>query len=215
MKKLPLVLTFLFFAETAFADSASFDRRLNELEFSFKSLENSQDNYKIEKELLEKVYSANYDKMNFVLAAVFGVFTVIGFFQVRSVNELKNKYEAELKSLIVSKAAFEKEIEDLKLKNTKQDEQIAQLSNSSLKHRRTLESLSQYTGKNKQEIWELLTQIEKKEIGISDDPLVKELERMGMIHFVGVNNFGGGGERSGYRFSPNGIIFYYFMLEHS
>jgi len=57
-------------------------------------------NYKIEKDLLKETYSSNLQTINIVITIVLGVFSIIGFFGIRSIGGLKKEYSDELKELI-------------------------------------------------------------------------------------------------------------------
>ena len=56
-------------------------------------------NYKIEKDLLKETYSSNLQTINILITVVLGVFTLLGFFGVRTIGALRKEYSDELKEL--------------------------------------------------------------------------------------------------------------------
>ena len=64
-------------------------------------------NYSLEKDLLKETYSNNYDRLNFTITGIFGVFAVLTFFGIRDLNSIKKEYKEELDKLTNLKVEIE------------------------------------------------------------------------------------------------------------
>lgn len=68
-------------------------------------------NYKIEKDLLKEVYSSNLQMINIVITIVLGVFAVLGYLGLKSINELRIEFREELADLRLTKTNMERDYE--------------------------------------------------------------------------------------------------------
>ncbi len=107
MKKFNItILCFLLFLslsveviQAAQSINISIENRLEKMENSIEEVRRDQLNYKIEKDLLKETYGSNIQTINMVLAIVLALFTILGFFEIKSVGELKKTYKNELNNL--------------------------------------------------------------------------------------------------------------------
>lgn len=103
----------------AYCDSIPLKSRVDDLERNLKQIDANQLNYKIEKDLLKEAYSVNYERINLSIAAVLGLFTILGFFGFRGIKEIQKEYADELAELKRVKNEFDvkaKEIDIQKIK---------------------------------------------------------------------------------------------------
>lgn len=93
------VITGILFMPVGYGKSIT-DPQVEKLQNDVTEIRRDQLNYKIEKDLLKETYSSNLHTINIIITVVLGVFTLLGFFGIRSIGVLKKEYSDELKELI-------------------------------------------------------------------------------------------------------------------
>jgi tetratricopeptide (TPR) repeat protein len=94
------ILLLLELASPVFCDSAiNLQERIDQLSSQLKQVEQNQNNYQIERDLLKETYSNNFQTINTVLTIILGVFSIIGFLGIRDISTLRNEYKKELELL--------------------------------------------------------------------------------------------------------------------
>lgn len=78
-----------------------------------KEVRRDQINYEIEKNLLKETYSSIIQAINIVIMIVLGVFTVIGFFGVKSIDAIRSDFRKELDELKRLKLNYEMKFEEI------------------------------------------------------------------------------------------------------
>ena len=91
--------------------------KFTQLESKIKILENNilelrrdQLNYTIEKNLLKDVYQLNYDRINFIITLILGLFGVLGFLGIKNINTIKKEYTNELNEFKTLRSEFEQKV---------------------------------------------------------------------------------------------------------
>lgn len=147
-------------------------------------------NYKIEKDLLKETYSSNLQTINIVITIILGVFTVLGFFGIRSIGVLRKEYSDELKDLIKTReqltsqmALITREQEEARKKYT----EFASINEEQDKRLKVLE-IQEKVGnliKNRN----FVRALEYISVGLSTSPNDILLLRMKLRALSGINQF--------------------------
>jgi tetratricopeptide (TPR) repeat protein len=101
-------------------DHHEIDSRITKIESSFTDLsrkveiiDQTQLNYKIEKDLIRETYSSNYKTINSVISIALGIIAILGFVGIKDISKTKDKYEEELKALSALKLEFEQKTKEV------------------------------------------------------------------------------------------------------
>lgn len=124
MRYIILILTISFVTATAFADSTSINRRIEDVERTVKQIDANQLNYKIEKDLLKETYSNNYEKISLVITLLLGVMGVFGYLGLRDITSIKKEYEKELSNLRQIQGQFNIKSQEFDTEKKKFEEEL-------------------------------------------------------------------------------------------
>jgi len=93
--------------------------QLRRLEDQFAEVRRDQLNYKIEKDLLEKAYSSNWQIINGGLTLFLVFISVVGIFGIRDVYALKEKFTMELARVQNTRTALDQGLDELRATKAK------------------------------------------------------------------------------------------------
>lgn len=113
MRTILFIILFACLTNYASADTLTINRKLEDLEFRLKRLENNEQNYKLEKDLLKETYSNNYERINIIITIVLGVIGILGYLGIRDISSIKKEYEKELSNLRGVQTQFKLKSEEL------------------------------------------------------------------------------------------------------
>ncbi len=124
MQKTIFLFFSLFIVTSVFPADSLFNRRLEDLEFKLKRIENNEQNYKLEKDLLKETYSNNYERINLLITIVLGVIGILGYLGIRDISSIKREYEKELSSLRDIQGQFKLKSDELEKDKKKFEEDL-------------------------------------------------------------------------------------------
>jgi tetratricopeptide (TPR) repeat protein len=108
-------------------------------------LRRDQINYRVEKDLLKEAYSSNLQSINITITIVLAVITILGailgYFGLKSLNDLKAVYAEELDSLKALKISLESEFGDVREKQKSVETQVDILAKTNQEQDRRLKLL--------------------------------------------------------------------------
>jgi tetratricopeptide (TPR) repeat protein len=143
------------FSSSVIGESDTLTDRIDDLDRRVQLIDNSQLNYKIEKDLLKETYSINYERINLLITAVLGIIAVLGYFGIRDISKIKEKFETELTTLRNLKAEFEQKSNEFSVEKAKIDEEIKTIFQQNLVQNQKIKlielkekCLSLFEGKN-------------------------------------------------------------------
>ncbi|MCU1314917.1 MAG: tetratricopeptide repeat protein [Candidatus Acidoferrum typicum] len=118
---------------------------LTGLTTSVAEVRRDQLNYQIERDLLKETYGSNLQTINIVIAFVFGAVTVIvsllGYFGLKNVREVREDFQRELSEFRASRSEVEERLGDLMRRATDASERLNALSRENTKHDERLKYL--------------------------------------------------------------------------
>ena len=103
------------------------NEKINLLNSKLEQVISNQINYKIEKDLLKETYSNNYSLIQTIITIVLGLISILGFIGIRSIRDIKKKYEAELNNLRKLKLSFQNELKEFGDKVSSLDNRIKEI----------------------------------------------------------------------------------------
>jgi len=118
---------FVVVSSLSFGEEKDVERRLDDIEHKVKMIDANQLNYQIEKDLLKETYSDNYKLINLFVTIVLGIVAVFGYFGLRDVSKIKDKYESELNELRKVKDQFDQKSTEFDIKRKKIDKELAEI----------------------------------------------------------------------------------------
>lgn len=124
MRNLILIITFSILTTSAFADSTSVNRRIDDIERTVKQIDANQLNYRIEKDLLKDTYSNNYEKISLVITLLLGVVGIFGYLGLRDITSIKKEYEKELSNLRQIQSQFNIKSQEFDTEKKKFDKEL-------------------------------------------------------------------------------------------
>lgn len=111
------------------------------LEQRLQEVRRDQLNYTIEKDLLKETYGSNLQIVNVVITLVLGTFTALAFFGMRSIGDVKKRFDDELRKLTEVRGESELRLIEIESQLSTAKEQLASIAASNTKRDSRLEVL--------------------------------------------------------------------------
>jgi tetratricopeptide (TPR) repeat protein len=111
------------------------------LQNDMKELRRDQLNHIIEKDLLEKTYSSNYNTIQLIISLILGIFAILGYLGFRGITSLKREYDSELDILKQLKSEFEVKLKELSVSQEKLKVQISSIDSLNEEQNKKIKTL--------------------------------------------------------------------------
>lgn len=97
--------------------------------------------YRIEKDLLKETYSSIIQAINIILVMILGVFTIIGFLGVRSIDRIKKEFQTELEEIRKLREQYQEKFAEIEAEQKRTKDQFEELRTSNEKQDNRLQIL--------------------------------------------------------------------------